>query len=55
MGRISTSSRYVIYIVGRDLLFLGELGGGVLIRKNYKNGGLSNLRTVDQIIMKFGI
>ena len=29
MGRISTSSRYVIDIIGTDPLSLGELGGGV--------------------------
>ena len=28
MGKISTSPRYVIEITGRDMLFLGELGGG---------------------------
>ena len=27
MGRIITSSRYVIDIIGTDLLSLGELGG----------------------------
>ena len=28
MGRISTSSRYMIDIIGTDLLSWGELGGG---------------------------
>ena len=27
MGRISTSSRYVIDMIGKDPLYLGELGG----------------------------
>ena len=35
MGRIST--RYMIEIIGMDPLSLGELGGGVLIRKIRKN------------------
>ena len=34
MGRISTSYRYVIDIIGTDPFSLGELGGGVLIWKN---------------------
>ena len=29
MGRIGTSSRYVIDIVGTDSLYLGKFGGGV--------------------------
>ena len=36
MGKISTSTRYVIKITGTDLLSLGEFGGG-LILKNRKN------------------
>ena len=34
MERMSTSSRYMIDIIGTDPLSLGELGGGVLIWKN---------------------
>ena len=34
MGRISTSYRYVINIIGTDSFSLGDRGGGVLIRKN---------------------
>ena len=31
MGRISTSYRYMIYIIGTDLFSLGDLGGGVVV------------------------
>ena len=55
MGRITTSSRYVIDIIGRDPLSLGELGGGVLIGKIRKIRGIFNLRMGDQILMKFDI
>ena len=49
-GRISTSPRYVIDIAGLDWLSLGELGeGGV----NSEKLGIFNLRTGDQILMKF--
>ena len=36
MGKIIRSPKYVIDITGTDLLFLGELGGGLIlkIRKN---------------------
>ena len=37
MGRISTSYRYLIGIIGTDSFSLGELGGGMLICKNWKN------------------
>ena len=30
MGKISTSTRCVIDITGTDLLYLGELGGGLI-------------------------
>ena len=36
IGIISTSSRYVIDITRRDLLSLGELGGGVNSEKSEK-------------------
>ena len=32
MGKISTSSRYVIDITGTDPLSLGEWGGGLLLK-----------------------
>ena len=32
MGKISTSPRYVIDITKTDLLFLGELGGGLILK-----------------------
>ena len=32
MGKISVSPRYVIDITGTDLLSLGELGGGLVLR-----------------------
>ena len=35
MGKISRRPRYVIDIIGTDLLYLGEVGG--LILKNHKN------------------
>ena len=53
MGRISTSYRYVIDIIGTDMFSLGKLGVfnlGKLEKLRY-----FNLRTGDQIIMKFGI
>ena len=35
MGKISTSTRYIIDITGTDLFCFGELGGGLgLILKN---------------------
>ena len=35
MGKISRSPRYVIDITGTDLLCLGELGGGLILKKRY--------------------
>ena len=32
MGKISTSPRYGIDITGTDLLSLGELGGGLILK-----------------------
>ena len=32
MGKISTSSRYVIDITGTDLFSLGESGGGLILK-----------------------
>ena len=34
VGKISRSPRYVIDIIGMDLLYLGELGGAGLILQN---------------------
>ena len=45
----------MIYITEKDLLSMRELGGGVFIRKNYKNWGILNLRTGDRILMKLDI
>ena len=28
MGKISRSPRFMIYLIGTDLFYLGELGGG---------------------------
>ena len=43
MGRISKSFRYMIDIIGRDLLSLGELGGGVVNSEKLKYFELKNL------------
>ena len=51
MGKIRTSSRYVIDITGTDLPSLGELGGGF----NSKKLGIFNLRKSDRILMKFHV
>jgi len=50
-----TSPKYVIDISELNLLSLGELREGVLIRKNEKNLGFFNLRTGDHIFIKFDI
>ena len=36
MGRISTSSRYVIDIIGTDPLSVGELGGGFVNSEKFE-------------------
>ena len=51
MGRIKTSLRYVTDTAGPDLLSLAEFGGG----GNPEKCGICNLRTGDQILMKFDI
>ena len=33
VGKINTSPRYLIGITGTDLLSLGELGGGLILKK----------------------
>ena len=50
MGRISTSSRYVIDIIRMDPFSLEKLGG-----VNLEKLGIFNLRMGDQILMKFDI
>ena len=52
MGRISTSSRYVIDIIGMDPLSLGEWGGGVNSEKLEKMRYF-NLRVGDRIFNEF--
>ena len=54
VGKISTSTRYIIDITGTDLLCFGELGGGLgLIQKKWKKLVICNLRRSDRILMKF--
>jgi len=53
VGKINTSSIYVIYITGKDLLPLGELGGGNL--EKLEKMRYFNLQTSDRILMKFDI
>ena len=53
MGRISTSYRYVIDIIGRDPFSLGELG--VYNLEKLEKWRYFNLRTGDRILMKFDI
>ena len=53
MGRISTSYRYVIDIIGTDPFSLGELG--VVNLEKLEKLRYFNLRTGDQILMKFDI
>ena len=50
MGRISTSYRNVIDIIGTDPFSLGELGA-----VNFEKSTKFNLRTGDRILMKFDI
>ena len=52
MKRISTSPRYVTDINGPNPLSFRELGGGSNSEKLEKIG-VFNLRTVDQLLMKF--
>ena len=53
MGRISTSYRYVIDIIGTDPFSLGELG--VVNLEKLEKLRYFNLRTGDRILMKFDI
>ena len=53
MGRISTSYRYVIDIIGTDPFSLGELG--VVNLEELEKLSYFNLRTGDWILTKFDI
>ena len=53
MGRISTSSRYVIDIIGTDQFSLEELGSVNL--EKLEKMSVFNIRTGDRILMKFEI
>ena len=53
MGRIGTSSRYVIAIIGTDPFSLEELGGGGVNLEKSEKLRYYNLITGDRILMKF--
>ena len=55
MGRIKTSARYVTDITGPDPLSLEKLRGGGSNSEKLEKRGICNLRTGDQILMKFDI
>ena len=55
MGRISTSSRYMIEIIGTDLLSLGELEGETGNLGKRENRGIFFSQMGYQILMKLDI